>query len=76
VVANYPHLIETLLERMLNQLPGRDVYIDINKECIDDTRFLSDRGFVKERDLVRMVKGRQGQRTSPLVVAIAGPEVG
>ena len=76
VVANYPHLIETLLERMLNQLPGRDVYIDINKECIDDTRFLSDRGFVKERDLVRMVKGRRGQRTSPLVVAIAGPEVG
>jgi len=75
VVANYPHLIETLLDRMLSQLPGREVYIDINKECIVDTRILSDRGFVKERDLVRMVKGH-GQKTSPLVVAIAGPEVG
>ena len=75
VVANYPHLVETLLDRMLSQLPGRDVYIDINRECIVDTRVLSDRGFVKERDLIRMVKGR-GLKTSPLVVAIAGPEVG
>ena len=75
VVANYPHLIETLLDRVLDQLPGQEVYIDINRECIVDMRVLSDRGFVKERDLVRMVKGRS-QKTSPLVVAIAGPEVG
>jgi GNAT superfamily N-acetyltransferase len=76
VVANYPHLVETLLDRMLSQLPKRGVYIDINRECIVDTRVLSDRGFVKERDLIRMVKGGRGQKTSPLVVAIAGPEVG
>ena len=76
VVANDPHVIETLLDRMLSQLPGREVYIDINKECIADTSVLSDRGFVKERDLVRMVKGGSSQKTSPLVVAIAGPEIG
>lgn len=76
VVANDPHVIETLLDRMLSQLPGCDVYIDINKECIVDTKFLSDRGFFKERDLIRMVKGGPSQKTSPLVVAIAGPEVG
>jgi len=76
VVANDPRVIETLLDQMLSQLAGRDVYIDINKECIDDTRLLSDRGFIKERDLIRMVKGGPTQKTSPLVVAIAGPEVG
>lgn len=76
VVANDPHGIETLLDRMLSQLPGREVYIDINKECIADTSVLSDRGFVKERDLIRMAKGGPSQKTSPLVVAIAGPEVG
>ncbi len=75
VIANDPQIIETLLDRMLSQLPGRDVYIDINKEGTPDTRVLSDRGFVKERDLIRMVKG-PGKKTSPLVVAIAGPEVG
>jgi ribosomal protein S18 acetylase RimI-like enzyme len=76
VVARDAHVIETLLDRMLSQLAGREVYIDINKECIDDTRVLSERGFVKERDLIRMVKGGPSQKTSPLVVAIAGPEVG
>src|SRR5689334_2564041 len=76
VIAIYPYVIEPLLDRMLSQLPGREVYIDINKECIADTRVLSDRRFVKERDLICMVKGGPGQKTSPLVVAIAGPEVG
>jgi GNAT superfamily N-acetyltransferase len=76
VVVNNCQVTETLLDRMLSQLPGREIYVDINKECIDDTRLLSDRGFVKERDLIRMVKGGPSQRTSPLVVAIAGPEVG
>jgi len=76
VVTNYPHLIETLLGRMLSQLPGREVYIDISRECLVDTGVLSDRGFVKERDLIRMVKGGPTQKTSPMVVAIAGPEIG
>jgi len=76
VVANEPQMAETLLERMFSELAGRDVYVDLNKECSVDASFLSDRGFVKERGLVRMVKGRETRKTSPLVVAIAGPEVG
>ena len=76
VVAKNPQVIEMLLDQILARLNSRDVYIDINKECIDDTRVLSERGFVKERDLIRMVKGGPSQKTSPLVVAIAGPEVG
>lgn len=76
VVAKEPQIIDVLLDQMFSQLNGRDVYIDISKECIADTSLLSDRGFVKERDLIRMVKGGSTQKTSPLVVAIAGPEVG
>ena len=76
VVADDPSVIETLLDRILGQLPGHDVYIDINRECIRATTVLSDRGFVKERDLIRMVKDGPGRKTSPLVVAIAGPEIG
>jgi len=76
VVAKDRQVIGTLLDQMFAQLAGREIYIDVNKECVADTRMLSERGFVKERDLVRMVKGRAGRKTSPLVVAIAGPEVG
>jgi GNAT superfamily N-acetyltransferase len=76
VVARDPHVLETLLDEMLAQLAGSEVYIDINKECVVDTSLLSDRGFVRERNLIRMVKGGPSQKISPLVVAIAGPEVG
>ena len=75
-VAKDPGLIDTLLDQTLNQLAGREVYLDINRECLVDTTVLSERGFVKERDLVRMVKGGSSQKTSTLIVAIAGPEVG
>jgi len=75
-VAKDPGLIETLLDQTLSQLAGREVYLDINRECLVDTTVLSERGFVKERDLVRMVKGGSSQKTSTLIVAIAGPEVG
>lgn len=76
VVAKDPQIIETLLDQMLSRLRGREVYVDINKECVDDTSWLSNRGFVKERDLIRMVKSGPSQKTSRLIVAIAGPEVG
>ncbi len=76
VVANDPQVAEILMDRTLTALAGSDVYVDLNKECSVDASVLSDRGFVKERDLIRMVKGRESTKTSPLVVAIAGPEVG
>ena len=76
VIAKAPQHIDSLLDQVLSQLPGRRVYIDLNMECAAGTRLLSNRGFVKERDLIRMVKGGPGKKTSPLVVAIAGPEIG
>jgi len=76
VVAKDPQIAETLLDRMFSELAGSDVYVDLNKECGAGASLLSDRGFVKERDLIRMVKGRETRKTSPLVVAIAGPEIG
>jgi GNAT superfamily N-acetyltransferase len=76
VVAKDPQQVETLLDQVLSELGDSRVYIDFNTECSAGTSLLSDRGFVKERDLIRMTYGRASTRTSPLVVAIAGPEVG
>ena len=76
VVAKDPQQVETLLDEVLSQLGDSRVYIDFNRECSTDTSLLSDRGFVKERDLIRMTSGQPSAKTSPLVVAIAGPEVG
>ena len=67
---------ESLLDQTLDQLADGDIYLDFSHECGASTRMLSDRGFIKERDLVRMSAGRPGKKTSPLVIAIAGPEVG
>jgi len=76
VVAKDPQQAKTLLDQVLSQLHDRRVYIDFNKECSAGSRVLSDRGFVKERDLIRMRAGRPGPKTSPLIVGIAGPEIG
>jgi GNAT superfamily N-acetyltransferase len=76
VVAKDPQQVETLMDQVLSQLHDRRVYIDFNKECSAGTGLLSDRGFVKERDLIRMTAGQPSAKTSPLVVAIAGPEIG
>lgn len=76
VVSGSPQLVESLLDQVLSRLPGRRVYIDFNSECGAGTKVLSDRGFVKERDLIRMSSGARTRKTSPLVIAIAGPETG
>jgi len=76
VVAKSPQYIESLLDQVLSELPGRRVYIDFNTECGAGTSVLSDRGFVKERDLIRMSTGARAEKTSPFVIAIAGPETG
>ena len=68
--------IESLLDHALSQSSGRTVYIDFNTECGVSTSVLADRGFVKERDLIRMSAGRASNKTSPFVIAIAGPEIG
>ena len=76
VVAKAPQYVEPMLDQVLSRLPGRRVYIDFNTECSTGASVLSDRGFVKERDLIRMSAGIPCEKTSPLVIAIAGPEVG
>ena len=76
VVAKDPQHVESLLDQVLSELPGRRVYIDFNTECVAGTSVLSDRGFVKERDLIRMSAGARTPKTSPFVIAIAGPETG
>lgn len=76
VVAKSPQYIESLLDRVLDELAGNRVYIDFNTECGAATSLLSDRGFVKERELIRMSAGAPAAKTSPFVIAIAGPETG
>ena len=71
VVATDAAQVENLLDRVMGQLSG-SVYIDFNTE----SGVLADRGFVKERDLIRMSFGSRTVKTSPLVIAIAGPEIG
>ncbi len=76
VVANSAEHIESLLDQVLSRLPERRVYIDFNTECGASANVLSDRGFVKERELIRMSAWAAAEKTSPFVIAIAGPEVG
>ena len=76
VVATNPSDGERLLEKTLGRMSGGRVYIDFNCECRTRTNVLADRGFVKERDLIRMSTGEPRKKTSPFVVAIAGPEIG
>ena len=67
---------ENLLDRSVGQLSGSNVYIDFSNECGLSSSVLADRGFVKERDLIRMSYGSRIVKTAPLVIAIAGPEIG
>ena len=76
VIATDTAHVENLLDRILGQLSGSNVYIDFSNECGVSSSVLADRGFVKERDLIRMSFGSRSVKTSPHVIAIAGPEVG
>jgi ribosomal protein S18 acetylase RimI-like enzyme len=76
VVTTAAAQVENLLDRVLDQLSGTSVYIDFCTECGVSSSVLANRGFVKERDLIRMSYGSRSTKTSPLVIAIAGPEIG
>ena len=76
VVTTQPDQVESLLDQMLGELNSGRVYIDFNTECSLPSSLLAARGFVKERDLIRMSAGERRTRTSSLIVAIAGPEIG
>ena len=67
----------TLLDGLLSQVPGQDLYIDMNTNFIGGRKILMERGFVKERDLIRMFYGQESDAgSSPSIFAIAGPELG
>jgi ribosomal protein S18 acetylase RimI-like enzyme len=77
VVANDAQVASTLLDEMLGQLEHHRVYLDLNTEFDQGRRILSERGFTKQRDLIRMSYGKKSVAgTSSLVFAIAGPELG
>jgi len=75
VVASERSHAAKLLDQMLEQLDSNPVYVDLNRNWGDGQQLLSERGFEKQRDLIRMKRG-VGNPTTPLVFAIAGPEIG
>jgi ribosomal protein S18 acetylase RimI-like enzyme len=66
-----------LLDEALARHAGRPLYIDVKTRFESLAGALAERGFRKQRDLVRMRRGaRTHAGTSAKVFAIAGPEVG
>ena len=66
-----------LLDGLLSQLSGQRIYIDLNSNFKDGQKILTERGFVKQRDLIRMFYGQASEAgSSPSIFAIAGPELG
>ncbi|PYS71003.1 MAG: hypothetical protein DMF69_11765, partial [Acidobacteria bacterium] len=77
VIARDANVARNLLDEMLGQLMGQPVYIDLNTDFVHGRQILSERGFTKQRDLIRMSYGKRSHAgTSQLIFAIAGPELG
>lgn len=77
VVAEDAETAAFLLDDLLGRLGDGRVYVDLNTTFEGGARELSARGFSKQRELVRMRRGkRTSAGTSPGVFAIAGPETG
>jgi len=71
------HTAVSLLDGMFDQLSGRDVFIDINTRFEAGAQIIGARGFVKQREFIRMRLGPENRlETSGLIFAIAGPEIG
>ena len=77
VIATGVEAATTLLDGLLGEVSGQSVYIDLNTNFENGRKVLTDRGFVKQRDLIRMSYGKKSQAgSSPSIFAIAGPELG
>ena len=77
LVASAADVAIDLLDGMLSQLSGQRVYIDLNTDFGTGRDILAARGFVKQRDLIRMSHGEKSAAgCSASVFAIAGPEFG
>lgn len=75
VVATSVEFAEALLDHLLDQLAGKEVFVDLNTQFEGGAEILTQRGFVKRRVFARMRRGA-GSSEHPLVFGIAGPEVG
>jgi len=77
VVAMSKESALSLFDGMLSQLAGKKVYLNFHTGFGIDSKVLSQRGFVKKRDLIRMRFSQESSAgTSNLIFGIAGPEVG
>jgi predicted N-acetyltransferase YhbS len=77
VVAEETETAAGLFDDVLGRLGAGRVYVDLNTTYAGGARVLEARGFVKQRELIRMRRGSgSGAGTSDSVFAIAGPEVG
>jgi predicted N-acetyltransferase YhbS len=67
----------TVLDGLLTQMSGQRVYLDMNTGFEGGRKILTERGMVKQRDLIRMSYGKESKAgSSPSIFAIAGPEIG
>ena len=77
VVAEEVETAAFLLDDVLGRLGDVQVYVDLNTTFEGGARELAARGFIKQRELIRMRRGKKSSAgTSRSVFAIAGPEVG
>ena len=77
VVAEEAETAAFLLDDLLGRLGTGQVYVDLNTNFEGGARELAARGFIKQRELIRMRRGEKSSAgTSRSVFAIAGPEVG
>ena len=77
VVAEEAGAAALLMDEVLERIGEGPVYVDLNSTFEGGARELAARGFIKQRELVRMRRGdKTAAGTSGSVFAIAGPEVG
>lgn len=77
VVAEEAETAAFLLGNLLGRLGPGQVYVDLNTTFEGGARELAVRGFIKQRELIRMRRGKRNTAgTSHRVFSIAGPEVG
>src|SRR5437773_899759 len=57
LVADGPETATELLEGLLSQLQGQQIYVDLNTDFSTGREILEARGLVKQRDLIRMSFG-------------------
>jgi predicted GNAT family N-acyltransferase len=75
IVSGQRNHVAELVDRLLERLHPSPVYVDVKCDWGEGRQLLIERGFEKQRDLIRMRRGF-AVPTSSLVFAIAGPEIG